>query len=516
MGGLTIQSETTNYHSGVDRELRKEGFRKINSAATPRDGADEYDVASSDGSDSTVDPLILCGFTCSAWFTKMVTDPCSLYRISLCIVESAPCFWLFCCSKRELQGISSSDRFILGRLNTISFFFTMIQVGAAAWLATVLFWITGEGATGSFSPHLWNCNGAVFSVGLIGAVIMFICFCTIRIIKEVDLAGAIRYLWFNLWVFPVEIFFNITMFDYHRVTQVWVVHWWTEEQFSWFREMFCPAGTADSLCVVPLDGGPGHESELEWCLDLYESTNCTEIRDEAQQDTVFWLSIFYTSLATWGCIFMFLLYLVISTLERIISKPIVQKSRETNLPGWLTFPTVATALVGAVFLFSPSSFLRQLEEQRWVGILYLLSSSLFFMALAMGCCFSAFSIRSNADKRNKSTAIIIFILVLGTNVLVLATLFVTSIVWSTRVDLNEVQRGDIACLVDDSDCTNCDSLVSRNKCPEWSMEDVTSVVRTQLKQSATLAAIFILYAANVMNYGITLRKHLNLYQIDYV
>jgi hypothetical protein len=510
----TIHSETTKYHSGVEREYRKEASQR-NQTASNRD-ADEMDAASSDGSELIMEPVIFCGIACPMWFTRLVNNPFSLYRISLCIVEYAPCFWFCCCRKRELQGSVSSDRFILARLNTISFFFTMMQLVAAAWLATVLFWITGEGATGAFSPHLWNCNGAAFAVGLIGAVIMVMCFCTVRIIKEVDLLGAIRYLWSLLWIFPVEIFFNITLFDYHRVTEVWVVHWWGSNQLLWFRSNYCLEGTAETLCVVPINGGPDYSTEDDWCQTLYNSTDCSEIRDEAQHLTSFWLSIFYTSLATWGCIFMFLMLLVINTLERIISKPIVQKSRETNVPGWLFFPTVATALVGTVFLFSQSSLLRTLKEHIWVGLLYIVTSGLFFIALLMGCCLSSYSIRSNADKRRKGTAVIIFILVLAVNASLLATLFVTSIVWSTQVELNDAQRGDIACLINNNDCTNCDASLSEERCPEWSVEDVTSILQTQLKQSASLAAIFILYAVNVMSYGINLRKHLSQYQIDYV
>jgi hypothetical protein len=512
LAGSTIQSETTRYHSGVEREFRKEAFKKNQSNRE----ADDVENASSDGSASAMEPLIVCGITCPMWIASLSDKEYNLYRISLCIVEYAPCFWLWCCNKSELQGSASSDRFILARLNTISFFFTMMQLAAAAWLATVLFWISGEGATGSFSPHLWNCNGAVFSVGLIGAIIMLMCCCTVRIIKEVDLMGAIRYLWFMLWIFPIEIFFNITLFDYHRVTEVWVVHWWTSGQLSWFRNKFCMEGTAESLCLVPISGGPDYETEDDWCQVNYNSTDCTDTRDEAQKSTTFWLLIFYTSLAGWGCIFMFMMLLVVNTLERIISKPIVQKSRETNVPGWLTFPTIATALVGSVFLFGQGSILRVLDSQKWVGILYMIASGLFLIALLMGWCLSSYSIRSNADKRRKGTAIIIFILVLAINASLLATLFVTSIVWSTRVALNDAQRGNIACLIDDNDCTNCETDLSRNKCPEWSVDDVTAILQTQLKQSATLAAIFILYAVNVMSYGINLRKHLSQYQIDYV
>jgi hypothetical protein len=49
---------------------------------------------------------------------------------------------------------------------------------------------------------------------------------TIKVIQRVDLVRAIRYLWVLLWIVPFEIFFNISLFDYHRVTLVWIKHWY--------------------------------------------------------------------------------------------------------------------------------------------------------------------------------------------------------------------------------------------------------------------------------------------------
>jgi hypothetical protein len=64
---------------------------------------------------------------------------------------------------------------------------------------------------------------------------------------------------------------------------------------------------------------------------------------------------------------MFLMLLIIKSLERIISKPMVQKSREINVVGWLTYPVFCTALFGSFFLFAPYPYLNKLDEQRWVG-----------------------------------------------------------------------------------------------------------------------------------------------------
>jgi len=117
---------------------------------------------------------------------------------------------------------------------------------------------------------------------------------------------------------------------------------------------------------VPIRGGLDYDSENEWCLWEYNSTECTEIRDEAQEETALILSTFYRSLASWGLVYVFIMILIIKSLERIISKPMVQKSREVNVVGWLTFPVFCTALFGSIILFSPYTYLDKLVQPRYV------------------------------------------------------------------------------------------------------------------------------------------------------
>ena len=135
----------------------------------------------------------------------------------------------------------------------------------------------------------------------------------------------------------------------------------------------------------------------------------------------------------------------------------------------------------------------------------------------MGWCLSAFSIQSNVDKQNKSNAALILVVVLFINALVLLGIIMASFFWSRTLNLTDDQRGAIACTMNDAQCTNCDSpFPPELVCPEWSFEEITSIVRRQLNQSAFMAAIFILYDLNVMVHGFNLRKHLSMYQIDYV
>jgi hypothetical protein len=85
------------------------------------------------------------------------------------------------------------------------------------------------------------------------------------------------------------------------------------------------------------------------------------------------------------------------------------------------------------------------------------------------------------------------------------------------VGLKEGQRARIACSIDTVDsCTLCGNRLGLTECPEWSTEDVFKVLQTQLKQSATLAAIFLVYSLGALRFGFVLRKHVRQYQIDYV
>ena len=51
---------------------------------------------------------------------------------------------------------------------------------------------------------------------------------------------------------------------------------------------------------------------------------------------------------------------------------------------------------------------------------------------------------------------------------------------------------------------------------EWANGDVVRIIQTQLKQSATLAAIFFLYAISALRFGFSLRLTVSSYEIDYV
>lgn len=231
---------------------------------------------------------------------------------------------------------------------------------------------------------------------------------------------------------------------------------------AWFRETYCEIGTAGTLCMVPIYPDDSTYTETDWCIENYQATNCTLIRDTAQMEVEDLLIFFYNGNVAWGIFFIMILLLIVNTLERIISRPLVQKSRESNVPAWLSLPTMGCSIVGAVFRYSPSSVLsaRSGSTYSWIGTAYMASGVLFFLTAMLGWFISTFSILSGRDKRYKHISVIFFIFLQAITSFILTVIFVASISYSValvEIPIDPEQKGTIACGVDTADsCSNCD------------------------------------------------------------
>ena len=288
---------------------------------------------------------------------------------------------------------------------------------------------------------------------------------------------------------------------------------------AYFRYWFCqPTDSYNSLCAVPVYEDAADETQ--WCIDKYDSTNCTAIRDSAQERAAKSILWFYTGMAIWTLLLVFIGFLVVDTLQNIISRPLVQKFRENNLPVWLSLPILGSALVGVVLTFSSDSVLNIDSEAkgRWIGPMYLASAACFSLASFFSWVVGRISIFSTRQKWWKQAVVMCFLIVSILLAVVLVALFIGSIVYSSSLISNpssDSVRGDFACAVDVAkSCTQCDSTT--NRCPEWTTEDVTRVLQSQAKASATLAGIFFLYTSGMIRFGRLLWKITQSYQIDYV
>lgn len=170
----------------------------------------------------------------------------------------------------------------------------------------------------------------------------------------------------------------------------------------------------------------------------------------------------------------------------------------------------------------------------------------FFVSALLGGYIRQFSILDINDKKNKAVAVIGFI---GINILaamtlgrcILARLAITqtpflwthfpfapiivaistgSILASIRFGyypITDEERGAVACSFDTAQtCSYCGNRIGERECPEWTTDDVTSLLQAEYKMTTLLAVIFITYAISATRYGILAKKHISSYQIDYV
>jgi hypothetical protein len=114
---------------------------------------------------------------------------------------------------------------------------------------------------------------------------------------------------------------------------------------------------------------------------------------------------FYYSYAGWTIVFMLLvrqhalfghgiardvshaerffkqLFLVVKTLESIVSQPLVQKSRESNVPVWLLLPIIGCTVSGTLYSFSSTSVLSTRAYVKsytsWIGPLFIVAGGMY-------------------------------------------------------------------------------------------------------------------------------------------
>jgi len=226
----------------------------------------------------------------------------------------------------------------------------------------------------------------------------------------------------------------------------------------------------------------------------------------------------YTSNGIWALVLVVLLWVTLCVLQSIITLPIVQRSKESNIPLWLTFPIVGCYTVGTMLLYAQTSVTNEIRDVYWIALVYLLSGGAFTLAAIVGYFLQFYTVLNGRQRRWKQLTVIMFIVTIVVTVFSVATIFTTSLLYSfSIVDLPLEQYQQIACYLDSGgSCTGCDQEEEDMMCPEWTKDDVQRVLQTIMKQSATLAAIFLVYALITLRYGFVLFRHVSRYQIDYV
>ena len=222
-------SFTTDYSSPTNNRFKRDGDDDDDSSVVDNDDSEHCGGAGGGGSPShasvteqdledTKDTACCCcccyyccsnGMSCDDWFGRWgcFTLP-KLDQIAIAVVQYAPCF--VCCRVR-----TPTHRAILGRLNILLAVWALFPIGMAVFLANVLYnphtknfsrslpiqyWPSTDTAPdqtsgmGIGSANLWNINGPLLLLGWIAAIVLVATIFTWRVVRDVNLMGAIRYL----------------------------------------------------------------------------------------------------------------------------------------------------------------------------------------------------------------------------------------------------------------------------------------------------------------------------------
>mmetsp|Transcript_21013 Transcript_21013/g.31352 ORF Transcript_21013/g.31352 Transcript_21013/m.31352 type:complete len:496 (-) Transcript_21013:52-1539(-) len=473
---------------------------------------------------------------------KMVSIKCGWERLARLIAKYAPCFW---CNPSFMAGtllfwkestasssgghhndIALTDRAVLYRLTILCSFFAAGQVLFGIYLSVVYLVIPdcqSSTCTQSYIPNLWNPLNAVLGLTIIGLVLFGASLNALKIIRNVDILGALRYYWVLQWISPFEALFVFNLFDYHQVTKIFVTHWWHTEAFDWFRKQFCSDEDFNAI---------GNQTEFnnlsldDFCIcntTTGELVNdaCYDTREEAIDDMTVYSTIFFTTNFVWGLVFVIVLFLTTQMLEFIIGIQLVQKSKERNLSFWLTLPISACFFSGYAFIGVNFDDQVVSEELKWISITYYLSCGTFALVAFLGWYLAFTSVLDSSDKKRKEHASILFIMACVVTIACISAIMVVSIVFSTFASVtveNGERRGRMACELDKvGSCSNCDGEDDNAEiCPEWTSTEVKNVLSAILKQNVIVAAILLIYALESLRYGIKMRTHITSYQVAYV
>lgn len=460
--------------------------------------------------------------------------------IGACIVRSAPCFW---CSKKVGKSGSATDREILLRLNILVMIMSLVQVSFGLFhFITVLLGVIqdpvigGDASEGNGVPDdgedqvpmltmtLWSLETFVYFLSIFGVILLIACLVAQKAIRNVNLGGNIRFMWVLLWLLPIQIFCAIGLFDYYNVNYVTTKHRWLSPTMVWVRDLYCEEGTSNGKCTVPIDGGEGYESEDAWCKANFDgATDCTSIRNSAQNLSNVVSQIYYTCNGIWAILQVVLMWTTLCVLQAIITAPLVQRSRESNIPLWLSLPIVGCYTLGILLILSP--WTTEVRDLYVIAITYVLCGGAFSAAMLIGVFLKCYTVLNSTQRRIKQTIVVFFNGFVVLTIFACTTIFAVSLIYSvTIIGYDSADYSRMACFIDvDDSCTGCpdadesfDSVPYDSVCPEWTDSDVQRVVQTTMKQSATVAAIFLVYALVTLRYGLLLFQYVSQYKIEYV
>lgn len=239
-------------------------------------------------------------------------------------------------AEKPLRSVfQASPRKLLFLTCLVMFLVSVIMVMFSAYMCT-LFYDPGS-ANAAWLNFLGLC--------VVGVLLGFVCLLGMRGAHIVTLDYILYYFWLTVVLIAPLALGCFICFDFIIYMNLWFLHSWDQPAFEQVRVIFCEPGTANTLCVAPVQGGKNYNNTELWCLALYNATTCESVKNAAQSEAQSWgrLLMLVEAIVTVSNIglILFSLYLC----YRILTIPVLTESMNDIMNFLLLLPAIACSYV---------------------------------------------------------------------------------------------------------------------------------------------------------------------------
>jgi len=186
--------------------------------------------------------------------------------------------------------LNTSPRLLLILNNTIICICSIALSFCSLYVASLFYVSSANNSSTSSSKSGSDTDWFTWlGLAIVGLALMVTCIIGIRGAHVVSLELLLIYFWaIVVFIAPLSLGV-IACFDFYQYMETYFNHRWELAPFDEVRRLFCPSNTANTKCIAPILGNyPEYNNVNEWCLGLYNATDCWDIRSVAEARALTW------------------------------------------------------------------------------------------------------------------------------------------------------------------------------------------------------------------------------------
>ena len=275
------------------------------------------------------------------------------------------CSALSCSSLRNHLRRMTNRQYLI--MNNSFILFCSLYQGVAGFGIVFLFNKTFSNISGDSTEDRQAGTQSYMVQALLGTFLTVLSIVAIRAAIKVNIQMLIIYYWMTLIAIPLLFLFSVASLDLKDLLSGWISHRWEIDSFQFLRIYFCAqseecsldSATGESVCVMvdtydtkckaPINGGPDYADADGWCMATYGDTTCKDIRDEAEEEFMTYMSWLMNINGIVGIVEIMLLLMSLKLVERTLTLPVIMSSL-LDAMNYLVFLPAALCILVAVYL----------------------------------------------------------------------------------------------------------------------------------------------------------------------